>query len=160
MASINQVYLCGNLGQDPEIKRLQDGTALANLSIATSESWTDKSSGEKKEKVQWHRVTVWPEGLVKVCEKHLAKGDQITVVGQLEHRKWQDKDGNDRYSTEVVLRPYKSTLQIHRCKAWDKSGKSQSSSDDYGSGGGASSGVSGRSSAPRSKADIDDEIPF
>jgi len=159
MASMNKVILLGNLGQDPEIRRLQDGTMLANLSIATSESWTDKGTGERKEKVQWHRVVVWPEGLVKVIEKHLAKGDQVMIVGMLEHRKWQDKDGNDRYSTEVVMRPFKSELQITRCKSWEKNGKGSSSSDGSGSGGGGSSSGRSVSSKPAPR-DMDDEIPF
>jgi single-strand DNA-binding protein len=161
--STNLVILNGNLGQDPEIKRLTDGTVLANLSIATSEFWTDKNTGEKKERVQWHRIVVWPEGLVKLIEKWLAKGDKVQVMGQLEHRKWQDKDGNDRYSTEVVLRPFKGQLDINRCKKMDKSGNRGSSSEEYGSdGGGSSAGRSsgGNSGAKRVPKDMDDEIPF
>ena len=123
MGTKNKVTIRGNLGQDPEIKSLQDGTKLANLSLATSESWTDKNTGEKREKTQWHRVVVWGNreggGLVKPIEKFLAKGDQIEVEGQLEHRSWEKPDGSKGYATEVVLKGPRATLDIIRCKSWE-----------------------------------------
>jgi single-strand DNA-binding protein len=118
--SINRVELFGNLGQDPEIRRTPSGTKIGNLSIATSESWKDKDSGQWKEKVEWHRVVVFNDGLVNVIEKYLAKGDKVHVVGQLQTRKWEDQNGQTRYSTEIAIRPYRGELKIERCKAWDK----------------------------------------
>ena len=148
--SRNLVILRGNVGQDPEIKAVGSGSKLANLSLATSERWTDKQSGEKKERTQWHRIVVWNEGLVTLLEKYVKKGDTIEVIGQLETRKWQDQDGKDRYSTEVVLRPFKSEIDLVRCKAFAKN-------DGASQGGGA---TQTQSSAPASKQPIDDDIPF
>jgi single-strand DNA-binding protein len=152
MAAMNKVILLGNLGQDPEIKALADGAKLATLSIATSESWKDKSTGERKEKTQWHRVVVWADGLVKVIEQYLAKGDQIMIVGQLETRSWEDQGGGKRYATEVVLRPFKSELQIIRCKAWDQSKGNRP----------ADAGTPPPADGPQTsrRDELDDEIPF
>lgn len=108
--SLNRVELIGNVGQDPEVRNLNSGNAVANLSIATSESWKDKQTGEKKERTEWHRVVVWNDGLVEVIEKYVKKGSKIYVEGQLQTRKWQDQDGNDRYSTEVVLTGFDAKL--------------------------------------------------
>lgn len=108
--SLNQVTLIGNCGVDPEIRSTQDGRKIANLRLATSESWRDRNSGERKERTEWHTVTVFSEGLVKVIESYVHKGSKILVQGQLQTRKWQDKDGNDRYSTEVVLQNFGGTL--------------------------------------------------
>ena len=108
--SVNKVVLIGNLGKDPEIRHTQGGKPIANLTVATSESWRDKSSGERKEKTEWHRVVIFSEGLCKVVEQYLKKGSKIYVEGQLQTRKWQDKDGHDKYSTEVVLQGFNSTL--------------------------------------------------
>ena len=110
--SVNRVILVGNLGKDPEIRRTQDGRPIANLSIATSESWRDKTSGERKEKTEWHRVVAFHEGSAKFAEQYLKKGSKVYVEGQLQTRKWQDKDGHDKYSTEVVLQAFNSTLQL------------------------------------------------
>ena len=110
MSSVNKVTLIGNLGADPEIRHTQDGRSIGNLRIATSESWKDKATGERKEKTEWHTVTIFSEGLCKVAEQYLKKGSKVYVEGQLQTRKWQDKDGNDRYSTEVVLQGYNATL--------------------------------------------------
>ncbi|OYW33247.1 MAG: single-stranded DNA-binding protein [Rhizobiales bacterium 12-66-7] len=110
--SVNKVILIGNLGRDPEIKQMPSGSSLANLSIATSETWRDKASGERKEKTEWHRVVVFNEGLVRICEQYLKKGAKVYLEGALETRKWQDKDGNDKYSTEVVLRNFNATLTM------------------------------------------------
>jgi single-strand DNA-binding protein len=110
MASLNQVSLIGNLGADPEIKSFQNGGKIANLRIATSETWKDKTSGEKKERTEWHSVTVNSDGLVGVVERFLKKGSKVFIQGQLQTRKWQDASGNDRYSTEVVLRGFDAKL--------------------------------------------------
>jgi len=110
--SVNKVILVGNLGRDPEIRTMQTGTKVANLSVATSESWKDKSSGERKSKSEWHRVVIFQEGLVKVCENYLRKGAKVYLEGQLETRKWTDNNGIEKYSTEVVLRPFKGELTM------------------------------------------------
>lgn len=108
--SINKVILVGNLGRAPEIRSMQSGDKVCNLSIATSESWKDKGNGERKEKTEWHRVVIFNQGLVKVAESYLKKGAKVYIEGQLETRKWTDKDGVEKYSTEVVLRPFRSEL--------------------------------------------------
>jgi single-strand DNA-binding protein len=110
--SVNKVLLLGNLGRDPEIRTTQGGTRVATLSIATSETWKDKTSGERKERTEWHRVVIWNEALVDVAEKYLKKGSKLFLEGQLETRKWQDQSGQDRYSTEVVLRPFRSAITL------------------------------------------------
>ena len=110
--SLNMVQLIGNLGRDPEIRTMQNGGKLCNLSIATSESWKDKASGERKERTEWHRVVIWDEGLVRVAENYLKKGQTVYLMGQLETRKWTDQQGQEKYSTEVVLRPFNSKLTM------------------------------------------------
>lgn len=124
LGQLNKVMLMGNLGNEPEIRRTQDGTPVCTLSVATSESWLDKASGERKERVEWHRVIVWGRaeggGLVGMIEKWLAKGDKVLVEGQLQTRKWTDKDNIERYSTEVVVRGFSHTLQIITSKKMDK----------------------------------------
>lgn len=124
LGNLNQVKLMGNLGGDPEIRRTQDGTPVCTLSVATSESWVDKQSGERKERVEWHRVIVWGKaesgGLVGMIEKWLAKGDKVLVEGMLQTRKWQDKDGVDKYTTEVIVRRFCDSLQIITSKKMDK----------------------------------------
>lgn len=110
--SVNKVILIGNMGADPEIRRTQDGKPIANLRIATSESWRDKATGERKEKTEWHRVTVFNEGLCKVIEQYVTKGSKLYIEGALQTRKWQDKDGQDKYSTEVVLNGYGGVLTM------------------------------------------------
>ncbi len=112
MSSVNKVILVGNLGKDPEVRTFQSGGKVCNFSIATSERWKDKQSGEKHERTEWHNVSIFNEGLVGVAEKYLRKGSKVYVEGQLETRKWQDQSGNDRYSTEVVLRPFRSELVL------------------------------------------------
>ena len=157
--SVNKVILVGNLGKDPEIRRTQDGRPIANLSVATSESWRDKATGERKEKTEWHRVVIFSEGLCRIAEQYLKKGSKVYLEGQLQTRKWQDKDGNDKYSTEVVLQNFNSQLTMLDTRG---GGGGAESSDDFGSSG---------SSAPRERkpalagaggksADMDDEIPF
>lgn len=125
--SVNKVIIVGNLGSDPEIKRTQDGKPVANLSIATSDSWRDKSTGERKEKTEWHRVVIWNEGLCGVAEKYLQKGAKVYIEGALTTRKWQDKDGKDKYSTEVVLNGYGGVLTMLD-KPGDRAGAIQSDS--------------------------------
>jgi single-strand DNA-binding protein len=157
--SVNKVILVGNLGKDPEIRRTQDGRPIANLSVATSESWRDKATGERKEKTEWHRVVIFNEGLCRVAEQYLKKGAKVYLEGQLQTRKWQDKDGQDKYSTEVVLQGFNSQLTM-----LDKSGSGADmggggNSEDFGSPGPtarkpAMAGAGGR------RDDMDDEIPF
>ena len=156
--SINKVIIVGNLGQDPEIRSFSNGGKIANLRIATSESWTDKASGERKERTEWHTIAIHSEPLIKVAEQYLRKGSKVYVEGQLETRKWQDQSGADRYSTEVALRPFRSELQMLDSKGSDD--RQQSNGSRGGDGrarqpqGGAPAG--GARSAP----EFDDEIPF
>src|SRR5216110_3676062 len=110
--SVNKVILVGNLGRDPEIRRTQDGRPIANLSVATSESWRDKATGERKEKTEWHRVVIFNEGLCRVAEQYLKKGAKVYIEGQLQTRKWQDQSGQDKYTTEVVLQNFNSQLTM------------------------------------------------
>ncbi len=147
MASLNKVQLIGNLGADPEVKSFQNGGRICNLRIATSETWKDKATGEKKEKTEWHAVTVANDGLVGVCERFLKKGSKVYIEGQLQTRKWQDQEGKDRYSTEVVLRGFGGTLTMLD----GPSGGSQSSGKPAGGGSGGSFG---------DEMDLDDDIPF
>ena len=157
--SVNKVILIGNLGKDPEIRRTQDGRPIANLSVATSESWRDKATGERREKTEWHRVVIFNEGLCRIAEQYLKKGSKVYLEGALQTRKWQDKDGNDKYSTEVVLQGFNSQLTMLDTRG---GGGAAESSDDFGSSGSsvarerkpAMAGAGGKS------ADMDDEIPF
>lgn len=112
VGSVNKVILIGNLGRDPEIRTTQNGSKLCNLSVATSESWNDKASGERKEKTEWHRVVVFNDNIVRVCENYLKKGSKVFIEGQLETRKWTDQSGAEKYFTEIVLRPYRGELTI------------------------------------------------
>ncbi|MEL7253851.1 MAG: single-stranded DNA-binding protein [Pseudomonadota bacterium] len=156
--SVNKVILVGNLGQDPEVRTFQNGGKVCNLSVATSESWKDRNTGERRDKTEWHRVAIFSEPLAKIAEQYLRKGSKVYLEGQLETRKWQDQSGQDRYSTEVVLRPYRSELTL-----LDSRGSGGGQSDGYGSVGydsGPSQGGSMGSSAPAPSRDYDDEIPF
>ena len=152
--SVNKVILIGNLGRDPEIRSTQDGREIANLAIATSESWKDKSTGERKEKTEWHRVVVFNDGLVGVVKNYLKKGSKVYVEGALQTRKWTNKEGQEQYSTEVVLQGFGGTLTM--LDGPNKSGGSES----YGSSSGG--GYSQPASAPaQNKPELlDDEIPF
>ncbi|MHC2334741.1 single-stranded DNA-binding protein [Bradyrhizobium sp. USDA 4454] len=160
--SVNKVILVGNLGKDPEIRRTQDGRPIANLSIATSETWRDKGTGERKEKTEWHRVVIFNEGLCKVAEQYLKKGAKVYIEGQLQTRKWTDQSGVEKYSTEVVLQGFNSNLTMLD----GRGGGGSSFSDDGGSDFGSSGPVG---SAPRRavaagggsrNSDMDDDIPF
>ncbi|MCC8933372.1 MULTISPECIES: single-stranded DNA-binding protein [Rhizobiaceae] len=174
--SVNKVILIGNLGADPEIRRTQDGRPIANLRIATSESWRDKNSGERKEKTEWHSVVIFNEGLCKVAEQYLKKGSTVYIEGQLQTRKWQDQTGNDRYSTEVVLQGFNGNLTMLGGRG-DGAGASRGGDmggGDFGGGyggdygapapsrGGSTSGASRGGSAPSGgfSRDLDDDIPF
>ena len=165
--SINKVILVGNLGRDPEMRRTQDGRPIANLRVATSESWRDKASGEKRERTEWHTVVVFNEGLCRVVEQYLKKGSKVYLEGQLQTRKWQGQDGQDRYSTEVVLQNFNSQLVLLDRPGGGASmgaGGGGMQEDDYpsydsgGSGGGGFKG--GGSSKPVFDKKVDDEIPF
>ncbi|WP_346909103.1 single-stranded DNA-binding protein [uncultured Roseibium sp.] len=177
--SVNKVILVGNLGADPEIRRTQDGRPIANLRIATSESWRDRNSGERREKTEWHRVVIFNEGLCKVAEQYLRKGSKVYLEGQLQTRKWQDQSGQERYSTEVVLQGFNSNLTMldGRGEGGGQGGGSlpdygssgggfgggESSGGGYGGGpgyGGGSGGGYGGSQGGGGAGPMDDEIPF
>jgi single-strand DNA-binding protein len=158
--SVNKVILIGNLGADPEIRRTQDGRPIANLRIATSESWRDKNTGERKEKTEWHRVVVFNEGLCKVIEQYVKKGAKLYIEGALQTRKWTDQSGQEKYSTEVVLQGFNSVLTMLDGKGGGGSGSSGGSSGDFGEddfGGGGRSSGGGKANFTQ---DLDDEVPF
>jgi single-strand DNA-binding protein len=162
--SVNKVILIGNLGADPEVRRTQDGRPVANLRVATSESWRDKATGERKEKTEWHRVVIFNENLCRVAEQYLKKGSKVFIEGQLQTRKWQDQSGQDRYSTEVVLQGFRGELTLLD-RAGGGSGGDFAADDtggEFGSPGPtrkvAAAGAGGGGRGPR--ADMDDEIPF
>ncbi|MCJ7995869.1 single-stranded DNA-binding protein [Rhizobium cremeum] len=171
--SVNKVILIGNLGADPEIRRTQDGRPIANLRIATSESWRDRNTGERKEKTEWHTVVIFNEGLCKVAEQYLRKGSTVYVEGQLQTRKWQDQSGQDRYSTEVVLQGFNSNLTMLGGRG-EGGGQGAARGGDFGGGygddygspapsRGGPSGNRGGSNAPSGggfSRDMDDDIPF
>jgi len=149
-ASLNKVQLIGTLGRDPETKTFSNGGMVCNLSIATSERWKDKSTGERKERTEWHSVAIFSEGLCDVAERFLAKGSKVYLEGQLETRKWQDQSGADRYSTEVVLRPFNGTLILLNRKP-DSGDRSAQGNYDQSPDPGTPRGT---------RSDIDDDIPF
>jgi single-strand DNA-binding protein len=151
--SVNKVILIGNLGADPEVKQTQSGGLIVNLRIATSETWRDKASGERKEKTEWHRVIIFNEGLAKIAEHYLRKESKVYIEGALETRKWTDKDGTDRYATEVVLRNYGARLTL-----LDNRSEGQGSTDR----GTARTGERQQATGPRETftPDLDDVIPF
>lgn len=158
--SVNKVILIGNLGRDPEIRTFQNGGKVANLRIATSEQWKDRNTGERRERTEWHSVAIMSEGLVNVVERFLKKGSKVYVEGQLETRKWQDQSGQDRYTTEVVIRNFGGTLQMLDGRGEGGGGGRDSGGgyDDYRGGGTSSGGGAPASGGGRS--DYDDEIPF
>jgi single-strand DNA-binding protein len=149
--SVNKVILVGNLGKDPEVRRMQSGDPVVNLSLATSETWRDKASGERKEKTEWHRVVIFNKNLAEVAEKYLRKGAKVYVEGSLQTRKWTDKDGQDKYSTEIVLQNFRGELTMLDSKG------------EGGGGGGRGAYGGGAAESPASfdrGSDMDDEIPF
>jgi single-strand DNA-binding protein len=157
--SVNKVILVGNLGRDPEIRTLNSGERVANLSLATSETWRDKASGERKEKTEWHRVVIFNDNIVKVCENYLKKGSTVYVEGQLQTRKWTDQQGVEKYSTEVVVQKFKGELTMLGGRGDGGGGMSRGGGDDdYSSG--FSTGGANKPSGPRESYDLNDDIPF
>ena len=159
--SVNKVILVGNLGRDPEVRRLNSGAPVVNLRVATSESWRDKTTGERQERTEWHSVVIFNENLAKIAEQYLKKGSKVYIEGQLQTRKWQDQSGQDRYTTEVVIQRFRGELTLLD-RAGDAVGD-RSGDSDFGratpmaSGGGGSSGGRGGGSYAE---ELDDEIPF
>ncbi|MGI9355598.1 MAG: single-stranded DNA-binding protein [Rhizobiaceae bacterium] len=162
--SVNKVILVGNLGQDPEMRRTQDGKAIGTFSVATSESWRDKNTGERREKTEWHRVVCFNDGLNKVIEQYVKKGSKVYIEGQLQTRKWTDNSGVEKYTTEVVLQGFNSTLQMLDSRNAGGGGGDYGGGGQFGggSGGGQVGGGSGGYGGGQSGGgdDIDDEIPF
>jgi single-strand DNA-binding protein len=152
MASVNKVILIGNLGAEPEVRRTQDGKPIVNLRIATSESWRDRNSGERKEKTEWHTVVVFNEGLAKVAADYLKKGSTVYIEGQLQTRKWQDQSGNDKYSTEVVLNGFNSVLTMLGGKPEQAGGRAAAYPSSYDE--------PEPPKKPAFAAELDDSIPF
>lgn len=157
--SVNKVILVGNLGRDPEIRSTNDGTKIANLSLATSESWRDRNSGERRERTEWHRVVIFNDRLVDVVEKYLSKGSKIYVEGQLQTRKWTDRDGQDRYTTEVVLQRFRGELTMLDGRGGGGGGDFGGGGQDFG-GGGRDFGGGGGAPSGGGAGDLDDDIPF
>jgi len=159
--SVNKVILIGNLGADPEIRRTQDGRPIANLRIATSESWRDKATGERKEKTEWHRVVIFNEGLCRVAEQYLRKGSKVYIEGQLQTRKWTDQSGVEKYSTEVVLQGFNSNLTMLDGRSGGGGGGfGDEPGGDFGAGGSGGGGRRVSSGGGGGGRDMDDEIPF
>ena len=181
MASVNKVILVGNLGKDPESRSFANGGKVVSFSVATSENWKDRSSGERKEKTEWHNVSIFSEGLAGIAERYLKKGSKVYLEGQLETRKWQDQSGNDRYSTDVVLRQFNSSMVLldSRGEGGGGGGYGGGGGSSYGGGGGGDQEFGGSSGGggggyggggatkPQSRpqpaafdTDLDDDVPF
>ncbi|MES2540614.1 MAG: single-stranded DNA-binding protein, partial [Pseudomonadota bacterium] len=174
--SVNKVIIIGNLGRDPEVRSFQNGGKVVNLRIATSETWRDKQSGERKERTEWHSVAIFNEGLAKIAEQYLKKGSTVYIEGSLETRKWQDQSGQDKYTTEIVLRPYNGNLTLLGGRGegggsggggyedrggYDDGGQGGSQGGGYGGGSASGGGRGGASSGGGAgRSDMDDEIPF
>ena len=173
MASVNKVILVGNLGKDPETRTFANGGKVVSFSLATSENWKDRASGERKEKTEWHNISIFSEGLAGVAERFLRKGSKVYIEGQLETRKWQDQSGNDRYTTDIVLRQFNSSMVLLDSREGGSGGGSRSYDDGASSGGGfggsayggggSGGGVAKPQSRPQPAAfdsDLDDDVPF
>ncbi|XUU61851.1 single-stranded DNA-binding protein [Erythrobacter sp. HA6-11] len=171
--SLNKVMLIGNLGADPEVRSFQNGGKVCNLRIATSETWKDRNTGERQERTEWHTVAIFSEGLINVCENYLKKGSKVFIEGKLQTRKWQDQSGNDRYSTEVVLRGYDGTLTMLDGRSggggggggYGGGGQGGGGGGGWNQGGGGQGGGGGQSGGGQSGGgsnydDLDDDIPF
>ena len=158
--SVNKVILVGNLGADPEVRQTQDGRPIVNLRVATSDSWRDKATGERREKTEWHRVVIFNEGLCRIAEQYLKKGSKVYLEGQLQTRKWQDKDGHDKYSTEVVLQGFNSQLTMLDRAGSGGSASAEAGDDDFGSSGPTGAREKKPAVAAAGRGDMDDEIPF
>ena len=170
MAGVNKVIIVGRLGADPEVRTFSNGGKVCNLSVATSEQWRDKSSGERRERTEWHKVAIFDERKVEIAERYLSKGREVYLEGQLETRKWQDQEGRDRYTTEVVLRPFRSELTLIGGRG-DGGGGMGGPPDDFRGGGGGGMGYGGGGGGGRSSGGggdfggggrglDDDDIPF
>ena len=172
MAGVNKVILVGRLGRDPEVRSFQNGGKVVNLRLATSENWKDKATGERKERTEWHSVAIFNENLGRIAEQYLRKGSNVYVEGQLETRKWQDQSGQDRYTTEIVLRQFRGELTLLDGRGGDSGGAPQDMGDDQGGGygggrsgggggyGGGSSSGGGFGGGRSGGGDLDDDIPF
>jgi single-strand DNA-binding protein len=159
--SVNKVIIIGNLGRDPEVRTFQNGGKVVNLRIATSETWKDRNTGERRERTEWHSVAIFNEPLGRIAEQYLRKGSTVYIEGQLETRKWQDQSGADRYSTEVVLRPYTGNLTLLGGRGDGGGGAGGGGGYDSGpSGGGYGGGYDSGPSSPPPAGGMDDEIPF
>ncbi len=160
--SVNKVILVGNLGADPDMRRTQDGRPIANLSVATSETWRDKNSGERKEKTEWHRVVIFNEGLCRIAEQYLKKGAKVYIEGALQTRKWQDKDGKDKYSTEVVLQGFNSVLTMLDGRSGGGGGSfaSDDAGGDFGASGSSQRRAVSSGGGGGRNDDMNDDIPF
>lgn len=158
--SVNKVILIGNLGRDPEVRTFQNGGKVCNLRIATSETWKDRSSGERRERTEWHSVAIFNENLARLAEQYLRKGSKVYIEGKLETRKWQDQSGQDRYSTEVVLRPYAGELTFLDSREGSGGGGQTGGSSGGGYGGYESGPSDMGGGGPAPSRDMDDEIPF
>jgi single-strand DNA-binding protein len=161
--SVNKVILVGNLGRDPEVKSMQDGRSMVNMSIATSDTWRDRQSGERKERTEWHRVVIFNEKLAEVAQKFVRKGSKIYVEGQLSTRKWTDQSGQERYTTEVVIPRFGGALTMLDGRSGEGGGgggPAGGMDDDAGGSAAASGGGGGRPAARGGKAELDDDIPF
>ena len=156
--SVNKVILVGNLGKDPEVRRMQDGRPVVNLSVATSESWRDKNTGERKEKTEWHRVVIFSEGLAKIAEQYLKKGSKVYLEGQLQTRKYTDAQGVEKYSTEVVLQGFNSALTMLDRASGGSGGEASQDNSDFGASRPATRQPAMAGAGKR--GDLDDEIPF
>ena len=159
--SVNKVILIGNLGADPEVRSMQSGDKVVNLSVATSESWKDRTTGERKEKTEWHRVVIFNQGLVNIAEQYLRKGSKVYLEGQLETRKWQDQQtGQDKYTTEVVLRPFRGELTMLDSRSGAGGGFNDNMSQDYGSSPAPQQQTQAVGGGSASVDEMEDEIPF
>ncbi|MFO7856717.1 MAG: single-stranded DNA-binding protein [Paracoccaceae bacterium] len=165
--SVNKVIIVGNLGRDPEVRTFQNGGKVCNLRVATSETWRDKASGERRERTEWHSVAIFSEPLADLAQRYLKKGSKVYLEGQLETRKWQDQNGQDRYSTEVVLRPYKGEMTFLDGASGgasggggDFGGGGGGGYDDRGGGGGGGRSGGGGGDFGGGRGDLDDDIPF
>lgn len=157
MSSINKATLMGRLGADPEVRRLSNGDPVVSLRVATSDVWKDKDTGEKRERTEWHSVVIFNKPLCEIAEKYLKKGNLVYLEGQIGTRKWQDQSGQDRYTTEIVIRPFNGELKL--LPQGNGQGRGPASSDDYGRMSGASDGGRTEQQSPGMR-DLDDEIPF
>jgi single-strand DNA-binding protein len=158
--SVNKVILIGNLGADPEIRRTQDGRPIANLRLATSESWKDKNTGERREKTEWHRVVIFNENLCRIAEQYLKKGSKVFIEGALQTRKWQDQSGQDRYSTEVVLQGFRGELTLLDRAGSAAGGGDADDAGEFGSPGPTRKVAAAAAAGGSRGGDMDDEIPF